>query len=135
MLVRIIYIAILAQLLMPMIAFAQRTPLACQGEYSAGLRWESSRWSLTRFEESKFVLIHERDGLTTESVGKALGSPITICATGFRGRVTCHDDLGGVMFYDIETKRGAIAQIFGGVTAGTEKRDSLSVQPFACQLF
>jgi hypothetical protein len=53
-------------------AIAQNKPLACQSDVSAGLSWENGRWVTSTFNGSKFILVQTKDGLTGESVGKAL---------------------------------------------------------------
>jgi hypothetical protein len=53
-------------------AVGQNKPLACQTEADAGLSWDYGRWVTKTFNGSKFILVQTKDGLTGESVGKAL---------------------------------------------------------------
>ena len=55
-------------------AFGQNKPLACQEDASAGLSWENGKWVSRKFvSDQKFILVQTEDGLTADSVAKALG--------------------------------------------------------------
>ena len=129
-------IALAFALLLPHAAFAQRTPLACQGEAAGGLKWESDRWVGTRFHESKFVLVQDGPSLTSDSVAKRLNGLLgsdASCIVVDEGRVSCTDKHGGSMVFDPKTKRGAIASLYDGATARTGS--ILRVEAFVCQSF
>ena len=57
-------------------ALAQNKPLACQTDAVGGLQWENGRWVTTSYLERRFILVETKDGLTTDSVGKALNSDL-----------------------------------------------------------
>jgi hypothetical protein len=116
-------------------AAAQRAPLACQIEASGGLSWREGRWNVARFEERRFILVQEGTSFTTESVAKALQANTAECTTVYANRISCIDGLGGYMLYDPQTNRGTIAQLLGGTTAGSARKDSLHVEPFVCTAF
>lgn len=114
-------------------ANAQRIPLACQTEKVAGLNFESGRWAVRSFYDSKFVLVQDGNSLTVDSVAKMLDSNGAICEVVYKGHIYCRVISGRYLGFDPETKRGTVAALFGGLSADTNSRDSLYVAPFVCQ--
>jgi hypothetical protein len=114
---------------------AQRTPLACQVDEAAGLNWENGKWRVARFVLSRFILIREGSSITEESAAKVMKTSNIKCHSGFQGRITCNNELGGILFFDPITKQGAIAELLGAADSMNGYRDSVVVQPFTCQPF
>lgn len=116
-------------------AFAQRIPLACQVEKTAGLNWENGQWVVSRFNDQRFVLVQEGKTLTSDSVAKAINGTSPVCEVLFEGRISCADGMGGYMLYDPQTRRGATAQLLGGTSDNKVRRDSVAIAPFVCERF
>jgi hypothetical protein len=125
----------LACLLTSVSAYAERIPLACQENARGGLKWESGRWVSKLFYEEKFILVQEGPTLNVDAVGKILGGFLPTCDVLKPGVVTCHDSSGGFLIFDIQSKRGTVAQIFGGISTNVTYKDTLHVAPFTCQTF
>lgn len=118
--------------------YAQRTPLACQDDAAAGMRWDLGKWNTASFIEDKFILVLEGRTLTKDSVAKALKevtpSDITCNATPGRLYISCHDGFGGSLFFSIMNSKGAISNVLGAISE-SNKRDTLSVRAFTCTPF
>lgn len=127
-------------------AFAQNRPLACQADESAGLDWKNGRWEVARFtpKPSKFILVQTGDSLTTESVAKifsAVETPNSFMPSCRRDagddHVFCTDgyNSGQALIFSFRTMKGSITNLFGGISANQQQRDSVSVATFTCQPF
>jgi len=131
-------LTLLIALLCVNLAFAQNTPLACQTDASAGLKWENGGWRLTNFVDRKFILVLSGNTLTKDSVSKAWrteASPTRIvCDTNFDSSVSCHGRFGETLVLNPLNYRGGISLIFG-TTSENNKRDTVSVEAFTCQPF
>ncbi len=114
---------------------AERIPLACQENARGGLKWESGRWVSKLFVEEKFILVQEGDTLNIDSVGKILGGFFPTCDVLKRGVVSCYDSTGGFLIFDTKSKRGTVAQTYGGISTNATYKDTLHVAPFICQPF
>lgn len=118
---------------------AQGRPLACQFEASGGLKWERGEWRATRFvDKERFVLVLNSANLDAKSVRKPLGvekGRDPSCTVTSWGAYSCSDESGGYLLFDSRINRGSVAQVFGGVMADLDYRDTLSVSPFTCQPF
>jgi hypothetical protein len=116
-------------------ASAQNKPLACQTDAVGGLEWESGRWVTSTYVPRRFILVQTKDGLSKDSAGKALVNDFLQSISCIKdGRITCFDTLGGYLFFDPQTLKGGIAQVFGSISNGT-KKDSVGVQVFSCTPF
>ncbi len=116
-------------------AKAQDGPVACQVLAAAGLNWENGSWVVARYKaENKFILVLRNGDLTETSVQKALKGLMVICRSEEGERISCSDRSGGFLIFDSMTMQGTIAQTFGGTNVGPQ-RDSVTVEPFACQKF
>lgn len=114
---------------------AQNKPLACQGDASAGLKWDNGKWNVTRFQTDKFILVLKDTNLDENSVSKVFTDDLSVeCKTGFKGKIRCLGSAGQVLFFDPSTMKGAFSFLFGGTLIG-EPRDTLSIDAFSCQPF
>ena len=116
-------------------ALAQNKPLACQTDAVGGLQWENGRWVTTSYLERRFILVETKDGLTTDSVGKALNSDLLSVSCRKAPFVTCYDNLGGNLYFNPQTLNGGISQLLGSISSNATRRDSVSVQVFSCTPF
>jgi hypothetical protein len=117
-------------------ALAQNKPLACQEEAVAGLKWENGKWETrTFFSDGKFILVQTKDGLTADSVAKAVNaSPNRISCKNDGIQIGCQDLSGGNLYFDPTTLKGGISQLLGATTTGT-RRDTVTVTVFSCTPF
>ena len=116
-------------------ATAQNQPLACQGEAAAGLKWENGKWVTRTFNEKKFILVQTENTLTTDSVAKALNSPISqVTCRDTKPQIDCTDRTGGAFYFDPRTRTGGTAQLLGSTSKGDFK-DTVTVQIFSCTPF
>ena len=118
-------------------AIAQNKPLACQEDASAGLKWENGRWTTKTFtSENKFILVQTKDGLTAESVAKAIGNEFAnqVSCRNDPIHINCRDLTGGNLYFEPRTLKGGISQLLGSASNGT-RRDTVSVQVFSCTPF
>jgi len=116
-------------------AIAQNKPLACQVDAAAGLTWEKGRWVTKSFATDKFILVQAGKTLTTDSVGKALGTtPTNVSCRNTNPLIDCTDLSGGGLFFDPRALSGGISQIFGSTNSGAV-RDTVTVQIFSCTPF
>jgi len=119
-------------------ATAQNQPLACQSDKIAGLDWEKGRWSIHSFQEKRFILVQSQNGLTKESVAKALQTPLiqgVTCLTDVLSDISCSDSLGGFLYFQPKTLKGGIAQLTGTTSDNMDRRDSVTVNAFSCTPF
>jgi hypothetical protein len=118
-------------------AIAQNQPLACQSDARGGMYWENGRWVVSRFTETKFILVQSKNGLTEESVAKAMGAllNLTNCSTAFANRVSCSDQLGGHLYFDPAALKGGISIVYGSTQADTDKKDTMTLTAFSCTPF
>lgn len=111
---------------------------ACQSLASAGLGWKDQQWKTEGYNHNeRFILIAEGDGLSKESVVKAMGSSERSIECRVETVNTyCFNFGSGTSFgFNPNTRAGAIGQIFGGIhifEPGTDYRDSMLVVPFEC---
>lgn len=118
-----------------MFTYAQRTPLACQDDDSAGLNWEAGKWSARNFVPQKFILVKEGSSLTIDSVAKALrNSPGIRCEEPVLGFTMCHSRLGKNIYFSHANNKGGISSLFGATMDGAE-RDTVVAQAFTCTPF
>jgi hypothetical protein len=119
-----------------MFTYAQRTPLACQDDDSAGLKWEAGKWIVRSFVTDKFILVKEGGSLTTDSVAKALRVPLSSikCEEPLHGHMMCHSKLGKSMYYSHANNKGGISSLFGATMDGAN-RDTVTAQAFTCTPF
>jgi hypothetical protein len=120
-------------------ATAQNKPLACQGDKSAGLRWENGKWVTTMFATENFILIQTKDGLTTESLTKALGISErgVICRNVGAAHpfISCTSWYGHSLVFDPINLNGAVSRLIGATGPSRAERDTLSVDAFSCTPF
>lgn len=120
-----------------MFTYAQRTPLACQVDRSAGLNWEEGKWNVRSFTPSeKFILVREGNLLTSDSVAKAIGrSPANMkCVDVLMGDIMCTNQTGFSMFFSLTTNKGGMSYLMGA-TSTNASRDSVAVETFTCTSF
>ncbi len=115
-------------------ASAQNMPLACQTDAVGGLEWENGRWVTSSYAARRFILVQTKDGLTTESVAKALNNDPQSVSCKKDPLVTCFDNLGGNLFFNPKNLKGGISQLLGSISNAT-KKDSVAVQVFSCTPF
>jgi hypothetical protein len=114
---------------------AQNKPIACQSEAAAGLSWESGRWVTKSFEPPRFILIQVGKTLTTDSVGKALSTPSgQVTCREVEKEMLCSDRTGGSLYFDPQTLKGGISQLYGSILSGA-KKDTVTVHVFSCVPF
>jgi hypothetical protein len=130
-------LAVLSSIFFSAGAIAQNQPLACQSDARGGLDWENGRWVVSRFTETKFILVQSKNGLTEESVATAMvvARNQTNCSTVYLNRVSCSDQFGGHLYFDPATLKGGISFVYGGVQADADKKDSMIVTAFSCTPF
>ena len=121
-------------------AIAQNKPLACQVDKSAGLSWENGRWVTVTFNESKFILIQTEDGLTTESVAKALKTVERglICRNVGLSypHISCTSWYGDSLVFDPINLNGGVSHLDAAMGQGSRAiKDTLSVEAFSCTPF
>lgn len=121
-------------------AVAQNKPLACYEDAKAGLDWKNGRWVTSTFAERRFTLVQTKDGLTNQSVAKALGVWEVSCkntrhVNHDRLHISCIDSTGGSFYFFPETLKGAISEMWGATTTSTTYRDQVSVSVFSCTPF
>lgn len=121
-------------------AISQNLPLACQSEASGGLRWEEGRWVTKTFSDSRFILVQTKDGLTTESVKKAIsalgyGGLGVLCRADYQGLIVCSSSHGDSLLFSVHTLKGAISTLFGVTQSTGAVRERLSVTAFSCTPF
>lgn len=124
-----------AMLILPIgMVHAQNTPLACQVDATSGMDWINGRWITKRFVEKKFILVQQGKTLTADSLSKVLNvsSSRISCDTSILGTVSCMDGLGGFLSYNLESRQGGLAQLFGATMIG-DSRDSVTASAFSCQ--
>ena len=133
-------LTLLIALLCINLALAQNKPLACQVDASAGLRWENGQWKVSKFVDSRFILIMNGDTLTKESVSRAMsgsGSVIfsdVICKTNsFNKKIFCTDFGGYEISLDPQNLKGGMSRIWGATTAENSFKDAILVDAFTCQ--
>lgn len=131
------YVIGLMLAVLPTLIYAQKTPLACQADAAAGLKWELGRWNTRSFIEQKFVLVREGKTLTTDSVAKAVDGPPnqTTCDASILGLVFCHDGLGDSLFFSTVTNKGGISKLFGATMDNGVQKDTVTVHAFTCTPF
>ena len=119
------------------LAYAQKTPLACQVDAAAGLKWEGGKWNTRNFIEDKFLLVLANKTLTTDSVAKALKSrpSDTNCDASWEETIFCKDDLGSSLFFSTKTNKGGISQLLGATMGGGDYKDTVTVHAFTCTPF
>lgn len=129
-------LAILLITLVGMSAQAQNKPFACQTDVAAGLAWVNGRWITNSFEKPKFILVQAGMVLTADSVAKTLSSvsSFVTCKNNTYLHIECTDMMGGSLFFDPETLKGGISQLYGSINSGA-KRDTVTVQIFSCTPF
>ncbi len=117
-------------------ALAQNKPLACQEEAMAGLKWENGKWSTKTFiSDGKFILVQTKDGLTADSVAKAVNTfPDLVSCRNEERRTSCQDQSGGNLYFDPMTLKGGISQLLGATSTGT-RRDTVTATVFSCTPF
>ena len=120
-------------------AVAQNKPLACQEDASAGLKWENGRWATKTFtSQNKFILVQRKDGLTADSVAKALSldypDQLSCINNSPRNIISCQDVTGGNLYFDLRTLKGGISQILGSASNET-RRDTVTATVFSCTPF
>lgn len=131
------YVIGLMMVSLSMFTYAQRTPLACQVDRSAGLNWEEGRWNVRGFTSSeKFILVRDGNLLTSDSVAKAIGrSQINMrCVDLQMGDNLCTNQTGFSMFFSHNTNKGGMSYLFGSIQNNTPK-DSVAVEVFTCTPF
>ena len=128
-------LTLLIALLSANLALAQNTPLACQVDAAAGLKWETGLWKTTRFIERKFILILSGTNLTKESVSKVMqGVPadFVTCTKNSDSSIFCSAPYGDVLFFNPKTYQGGRATIFGSTQNG-DNRDTIAAEAFTYQ--
>ena len=119
-----------------MFTYAQRTPLACQGDRAAGLAWEQGKWIVSGFNSDKFILVKDGRSLTIDSIAKALEAPSEFVRCEVNaGLVTCFDGFGGSLFFSHASNKGGISQLNGATSNSASKKDTVTVQAFTCTPF
>ena len=117
-------------------AIAQNKPLACQGDAAAGLSWENGRWVAVTFPVGNFILIQTKDGLTTESVAKTIGtSSLSVLCKNFHSIISCDDVSGNTLYLHTGTLKGAVSRVFGAMQGDRPSKDTVTVSAFSCTPF
>ena len=121
-------------------AVAQNKPLACQDEKVAGLTWENGRWVAVTFPVGNFILIQTKDGLTTESVAKALKTAERglICRNVGLSypHISCTSWYGHSLVFDPINLNGGFSYLDATMGQGSRaKKDTLSLDAFSCTPF
>ena len=138
--IHIILLIILSSVFFSAGAIAQNKPLACQSDKSAGLDWENGRWVTVTFFPEKFILVQTEDGLTTESVAKALKTNELglICRNvGLSStHISCTDWYGVSLVFDPINLNGGVSHLDAAMGQGSRAtKDTLSVDAFSCTPF
>jgi hypothetical protein len=119
-------------------ATAQNKPLACQSDARAGLIWETGRWVVNTFSPKRFILVQTKDGLTVESVAKALGTvhlADVLCRENMY-RIICSEGYGETLYFDPKTLKGGISSLYGAIEPDKhELKDTVTVTAFSCTAF
>lgn len=116
-------------------AIAQNKPLACQSDAASGLEWENGEWAIRRYVAQKFILVQTNEGLTKDSVAKALNVDYPdLISCKKEGTVTCFDQFGGHLLFNPKVLKGGISFLFGSISTQT-RRDSVTVIVFSCTPF
>ena len=117
-------------------AIAQNKPVACQTDAVGGLEWGNGKWEISSYTSQKFILVQTNEGLTKDSVAKALKidefPQLITCKKD--ETITCFDPLGGHLLFDPKTLKGGIAILYGSISTKT-KKDSVAVKVFSCTAF
>ncbi len=117
-------------------AIAQNKPVACQTDAVSGLQWENGQWVMSKYNSQKFILVQTNEGLTKESVAKALHieefPQLVTCKK--EGTITCFDNLGGHLLFDPTTLKGGISMLYGSISTKAQ-RDSVVVKVYSCTPF
>jgi len=118
-------------------AIAQNQPLACLSDESAGLSWKNGKWVVSSFVPTKFILVQTKDGLTSESVAKAIDALVenVMCRSNYnKTLITCHDPHGGFLMFSPKNLKGGISQLMGATLTGNS-RDTPTLTAFSCTPF
>ena len=115
---------------------AQNKPLACQTDDVGGFQWENGQWVMSKYVNQKFILVQTKDGLTLDSVAKAMLNdfPNQVFCRNESPQISCMDRTGTYLFFDPRTLKGGISRTFGS-TRNESKRDSVSIAVFSCTPF
>lgn len=133
--IQIVFLILLSSIFLTNVATAQSKPLACQGDAAAGLLFENGRWVTRTFQLDRFILVQDRDTLTTDSVGKAFDTnPASISCRSLYPNITCSNMTGRTLFFSPLTLKGSIAVQFGSIMTN-DVRDTVTVQVFSCTAF
>ena len=118
-------------------AIAENKPLACQGDAAAGLIWENGKWEPRAFNTEKFILVQTKDGLTNESIAKALRftHPEDVVCRNFVSVISCTNKTGMHLYFDSKNLTGGISRLLGNTGRDIASRDTLSVNAFSCTPF
>ena len=108
---------------------------ACQVVHSSGMQWENNQWMTGTFQKDPpFVLMSDgNELLTKESAAKAMGTfgQLTECRKLYTSQITCNQGTGGFLYFNPDTSRGGISNIFGAADAASN-RDTVIVDAFEC---
>ena len=118
-------------------AIAQNQPLACLSDKRAGLSWKNGQWVVSSFVPTKFILVQTKDGLTSESVAKAIDALVenVMCRSNYnKTLITCHDPHGGFLMFSPKNLKGGISQLMGATLTGNS-RDTPTLTAFSCTPF
>ncbi|MDC0112422.1 hypothetical protein OAH95_00725 [Burkholderiaceae bacterium] len=119
-------------------ATAQNQPLACQTDTTAGLSWENRQWRVSSFVAEKFILVKTSNGLTNESVAKAIHTIANMvhCRDLPNERIGCIDEFGGALFFSTVTLKGGVSQLNGAAHSDDRSnKDKVTVAAFSCTPF
>ncbi len=102
---------------------------ACQYTDSNGFHYDGS-WKRTGFNLRPPFFI-KTNGETITSAGHLFEESIS--CTQRNSLFQCGDELGSIVFFNVGTKRGGAADLFGATNDG-DSRDTVQVSLFVCQV-
>lgn len=91
-------------------------------------------WKQFPVEGEHFRLIVDGETLNADSVAKALHSKAEYvhCGPQTLYRISCADDFGYFLIFDLHLLKGGIAKVFGAVET-MAAREPISIGTFSCQ--
>lgn len=115
---------------------AEKVMFACQYVKSAGLEWRSNHWMPIEIKvKAPFFLSSDKEGLTKESVAKALDSEekLVTCSAVESFIQSCHAPLGETLIFDLGILSGGVSKIYGASQSrNSPYKDTVSVTAFVC---
>ena len=111
-----------------------KTVAACQYLAASGLDWEAGRWMPQQYTlPAPFFLSLNNGRLDPESVNKVFETSATPHCVADFALETCIDPIGYSLFFSFSDMQGSVSRMLGSAYK-VDRRDSLVVMPFVCQV-